>query len=73
MSLVLIPDGPGTTIDLRDGFQGLPAAPRGTAAIMGRFASGPVAFAALASSSEQERLFAGDPDDDFEASLAMDD
>ncbi len=73
MALVLIPDGPGTTIELRDGFQGLPTAPRGTAAIMGRFVSGPVTHAALAASPEVARLIAGVPDDDFIGNLAMDD
>lgn len=73
MSLVLIPDGPGTTIVLRDGFQGLPSAPRGTGAIMGRFASGPVDHAALAVTPEAARLISGDPHDEFEASLALSD
>lgn len=73
MALVLLPDGPGTTIEVRDGFQGLPPAPRGTAAILGQFPSGPVTHAALAASPEIARLISGDPDDNFEASLAMDD
>ena len=73
MSLVLIPDGPGTTIILRDGFQGLPSAPRGTSSPMGQYASGPVTHAALAISPGQARLISGEPDDDFEASLCLDD
>lgn len=73
MSLILRPDGPGTTIELRDGAQGLPIAPRGTAAIVGQFPSGPVAFAALASSPALARLISGTPDDSLEASLALDD
>lgn len=73
MSLLLVPDGPGTTIELRDGAQGLPVAPRGTAAIMGQFASGPTTFAALAMSPSHARLIAGTPDDNFEAGLAMSD
>lgn len=73
MSLVLIPDGPGTTIELRDGTQGLPPAPRGTAGIIGRFPSGPVTHAALVLSSAQARLVSGEHDDDFEASLALND
>lgn len=72
-SLILIPDGPGTTVEIRDGNQGLPPAPRGTAAIMGQFSSGPVGHAALAVNPSQARLISGDPDDDFEASLALSD
>ena len=73
MSLLLIPDGPGTTIELRDGVQGLPVAPRGTGAIMGQFASGPTTFAALAMTPAHARLISGTADDDFEASLALSD
>lgn len=73
MSLLLVPDGPGTTIELRDGIQGLPIAPRGTAAIMGQFASGPTTFAALAMTPSHARLIAGTADDDFEGGLAMSD
>ena len=73
MSLLLVPDGPGTTIELRDGIQGLPIAPRGTAAIMGQFASGPTTFAALALTPSHARLIAGTSDDDFEGGLAMSD
>ena len=73
MALVLLPDGPGTTVEVRDGFQGLPPAPRGTSAILGQYTSGPVTHAALAASPEIARLIAGEPEDRFEAGLAMDD
>lgn len=73
MSLVLIPDGPGTTIDLRDGQQGLPPAPRGSSSLIGQYQSGPVAFAALVFTPNQARLISGDAHDDFEASLCLSD
>lgn len=73
MPLVLIPDGPGVTVDLREQAQGLPTAPRGTSAVMGRFSSGPVDKAALAVNPEVARLISGQPDDAFEGSLALDD
>ena len=73
MSLVLIPDGPGTTVEVRDGQQGLPPAPRGSSAIMGQFSSGPVTHAALALNPASARVISGEPDDDFEGSLALDD
>lgn len=73
MSLKLIPDGPGTTIDLRDGKQGLPVSPRGTVAILSTFPSGPVGHAALVSESESARRVAGSVDDSFEGVLAMGD
>ena len=73
MGLVLQPDGPGTTIVLRDGFQGLPSAPRGSSALVGQFPSGPVTHAALAQSPEEARLFSGEAEDQFEASLALSD
>jgi hypothetical protein len=73
MSLVLIPDGPGTTVELREAAQGLPPAPRGTSALVGQFASGPVTRAAISATPALSRLISGDPDDNFEASLALDD
>lgn len=73
MPLVLTPDGPGVTVDLREAAQGLPSAPRGTSALMGQFCSGPTTKAALALTPEAARLISGDPDDDFEASLALSD
>jgi hypothetical protein len=73
MSLVLQPDGPGTTVIVRDGAQGLPAAPRGTTAILGMFQSGPTSHAALALNDGAARRIAGDAHDDFEGSLAMGD
>lgn len=71
--LVLRPDGPGTTVILKDGARGLPVAPRGTVAVLGQFASGPTTHAAIALNSGAARKIAGDPNDDFEASLAMSD
>lgn len=71
--LVLIPDGPGTTVVLSDAAQGLPSAPRGTGAIVGWFPSGPTSKAALATTKDQARLFSGEPDDGFPGSLALDD
>lgn len=73
MGLVLQPDGPGTTIDLRDGLQGLPSAPRGTGAIMGQFGSGPVDHAALVFSTEHVRLVSGEANDDYQGSLTLGD
>jgi len=72
MSLVLQSDGPGTTIIVRDGAQGLPSAPRGAVAILGTFQSGPT-LAALALNSSDARRIAGDAHDDFEGSLSMGD
>lgn len=73
MSLVLIPDGPGISVEVVDGRQGLPAAPRGSGAIMGQFPSGPTTKAALVLTRDKARLISGDPDDLFEGSLALDD
>jgi hypothetical protein len=73
MSLVLIPDGPGVTVEVSDGQQGLPSAPRGTGALVGQFVSGPTTRAGLALTKEQARLIWGEPDDDFPGNLSLDD
>lgn len=73
MSLVLIPDGPGVHVEVVDGLQGLPVAPRGSGAILGQFQSGPTAKAALALSPSYARLVSGGEHDDFEGSLALSD
>lgn len=71
--LLLTSDGPGVDVEVLDGQQGLPVAPRGVGAIFGTFPSGPTTKAALALTPNQARLFVGDPDDDFEGVLALDD
>ncbi len=73
MSLVLQPDGPGTTVIVRDGVQGLPAAPRGTVAVLETFQSGPTDHAALALTPGAARRISGEAHDDFEGSLALSD
>lgn len=72
-ALKLIPDGPGTTVELRDGKQGLPVAPRGSVAILSMFPSGPVGYSALVLDSESARRTAGSADDGFEGVLSMGD
>ena len=73
MSLELRPDGPGTTIVVRDGAKTLPSAPRGTTAFVGQFPSGPTTHAALSTLKSTSRKYFGVPDDNFEASACLDD
>jgi hypothetical protein len=73
MTLVLTPDGPGTTVTVRDSGGGLRSAPRGASGLIGQFRSGPVGVATLALSKAGARAIYGDPSDQFEASMCLDD